>query len=141
MRDVSLSAYSPPFLLNHPIYPRFLKEISEDNEILAVYHYGSSVTRGDFRDIDLCIISYDDEQSAFFNRFLHYSGSYAAMGPIPLDIMLFSLLPLYIKIQVIREGIPVFVRDDDSLFEKILRTNREWDDYEPSYKIMIEQRK
>ena len=136
-----LSAHSLPVLLKHPIYPRFIREVTEDNEILAVYHYGSSVSRADFRDIDLCIISYSDEQSAFFNRFLHYSGSYAAMGQVPLDIMLFSLLPLYIKIQVIREGIPVFVRDNDFLFEKIQKTSREWDDYEPSYRIMIERRK
>jgi hypothetical protein len=60
------------------------------------------------------------------------------MAQIPLDITLFSLLPLYIKIQIIREGIPIFVRDGDILFEKILQTNRQWDDYEPSYRIMIE---
>ncbi|WP_143709371.1 hypothetical protein [Methanospirillum hungatei] len=124
--------------MNHPLYPGFIREVKEDNDILAVYHYGSSVNRSDFRDIDICIISYNDEQSAFFDRLLHYSGSYAAMGTVPLDITLFSLLPLYIKIQVIREGIPVFIRDDDILFDKILKTNRQWDDYEPSYRIMIE---
>ena len=135
---MSLSISSSIPLMNHPLYSGFIREVTEDNEILAVYHYGSSVTRDDFRDIDLCIISYDDEPSAFFDRFLHYSGSYAAMGLVPLDITLFSLLPLYIKIQIIREGIPVFVRDEDILFEKILKINRQWDDYEPSYRIMIQ---
>ena len=135
---MSLSISNSYPLTNHPLFSRFIREVTEDNEILAVYHYGSSVNRTDFRDIDLCIISYCDDQFAFFDRFLHYSGSYAAMGQIPLDITLFSLLPLYIKIQVIREGIPVFVRDGDILFEKILQTNRQWDDYEPSYRIMIE---
>ena len=138
---MSLSISNSYPLTNHPLFSRFIREVTEDNEILAVYHYGSSVTRDDFRDIDLCIISYDDEPSAFFDRFLHYSGSYAAMGLVPLDITLFSLLPLYIKIQIIREGIPVFVRDNDFLFEKIQKTSREWDDYEPSYRIMIERRK
>ncbi len=138
---MTISSSNPYPLMNHPLYPRFYREVTKDNDILAVYHYGSSVNRTDFRDIDICIISYCDDQSAYFDRFLHYSGSYAAMGPIPLDIMLFSLLPLYIKIEVIREGIPVFVRDDDSLFEKILKTNRQWDDYEPSYRIMIKRRK
>jgi len=98
---MSLSISSSYPLMNHPLFSGLIREVIEDNEILAVYHYGSSVARGDFRDIDLCIISYNDEQSAFFDKFLHYSGSYAAMGQIPLDITLFSLLPLYIKIQII----------------------------------------
>ncbi|WP_256664169.1 hypothetical protein [Methanospirillum purgamenti] len=43
--------------MNHPLFSGFIREVIEDNEILAVYHYGSSVARGDFRDIDICIIS------------------------------------------------------------------------------------
>ena len=35
-----LSAHPLPVLLKHPIYPRFIREVTEDNEILAVYHYG-----------------------------------------------------------------------------------------------------
>ncbi len=43
MRDLSVSANSSPVPINHPIYPRFLIEVTEDSEILAVYHYGSPV--------------------------------------------------------------------------------------------------
>ncbi len=124
--------------MNHPLYPGFMREVTADTDILAVYQYGSSVSRSDYRDIDLCIITYDDNPHAFFKRYLHYSGSYAATGPVPLDITLFSLLPLYIKISVVREGNPVFVRDEDTLFELIMKTNRLWDDFEPSYRIMIQ---
>jgi len=134
---MSLSLPASQVLNNHPVYSQFINEAVHDPDILAVYQYGSSVSEKRFRDVDLCIITLDNNPNAFFKKFLLYSGRYAAMGTIPLDITLFSLLPLYIRIQIIREGIPVYVQDRDILFDLVLITNREWDDFEQSYRIMI----
>ncbi len=104
----------------NPLLLKFLREAGEDPSILAIYHYGSSVTDESFRDIDLCIISSLVEKSAFFQRFLYYSGRYGASGEKPLDISLFSLLPLYIKVRVIGEGKILLMNDRDMLFNLVI---------------------
>ena len=50
---MSLSISNPYPLTNHPLYPGFIREVTEDNDILAVYHYGSSVCRSDFNKFKL----------------------------------------------------------------------------------------
>lgn len=133
MSQVSGEQYS----FHHSFSHHFMEEMRNDPDILAVYQYGSSLTGTSFRDIDICIISKCDECTDFLPSFFRYSGTYAGSGDIPLDITLFSLLPLYIRIQVIHDGRILFVQDREKLFDLIRMVNREWDDYEPSYRILI----
>jgi uncharacterized protein len=123
---------------NNFLYNQFIEDIKKDPDILAVYLYGSSVKGTDYNDIDLCILTYKESSSSFFKKYISYSGAYAAIGEKPLDISLFFLLPLYIRIRVIREGMPIYIDNRDFLLNLILKTNREWDDFEPSYRILIE---
>ena len=125
----------PP--LPHPGLHKFLDEANQDPDILAIYQYGSSLTCSRYQDLDLCIIPYGKNSDKQVSSLFHYSGTYAGYGAIPLDITLFSLLPLYIRIEVIRNGKILFYKDRDLLFDLVLRTNRQWDDFEPLYRIML----
>ncbi len=123
--------------IEHPLCSKFIEEIRGDSDILALYQFGSSVSQEQYRDIDLCIITNQIESADFLPRFFRYSGVYAAYGKVPLDISLFSMLPLYIRIEVVSMGKVLYVQDRNTLFDCIMKTLREWDDYEQSYRILI----
>lgn len=110
--------------------------ISDDKRIIALVLFGSYLSSSCPQDIDLCLIA-EPACSDPFQILLEYSGEYTGYGTPPTDITLFSMLPLYIKKQVIKEGVILYVRDEMILFDIVLTTLHQWDDYRPRYEMMI----
>ena len=110
--------------------------VDADEQVLALILYGSYLSSPGPQDIDLCLIA-DPACSDPFRLLLGYSGEYAGYGTPPIDISLFSMLPLYIRKQIIKEGVILYVSDEKILFDIVLDALRQWDDYQPRYELMI----
>ena len=109
---------------------RLIEEVEGDEDILAVFLFGSRA-RGDERpdsDADICLVMRgdpsEDEMARKKLRYLKFSG---------LDIHLFNALPIYIRRRVLKEGKLLFVRDEDELYEVAFRTVQAFEDFKHLY--------
>lgn len=123
-----------PFLYESKIQ-KLITEAQEDNRILAVIIFGSSLKSKYYRDIDLCLFAYPMEnKSDYSDIFLDYQDKYTE----PFDISVFQTLPLYIKSNVLKEGQILLDKDYDQLFELYLDTIKDYDLFEPHYRSFLE---
>lgn len=101
-----------------------LQYLHQREEIGAVYLFGSRC-RGPVRpysDLDLCIISRDhlsrEEKEDI--------GSFSAPD---IDISFFDDLPSALQFRVLRDGVPVLVRDDLALHRAVVGALREYHEF------------
>lgn len=105
---------------------RQMRQFTEFKNIRFVMLYGS-IAEGratEDSDIDLCVYYDGDHKEAA--QFRHKILS--ALPSHRYDIQVFQLLPLYVRVEVLR-GLPVFVRDDRFLYETATRTLRDFGDF------------
>lgn len=116
---------------------RLLETAQADEAVLAVLLYGSRA-RGEATsasDIDLCIVLAPDKDTA--EERLRVRLAY--LPSEKLDIRLFQQLPLYIRKRALKEGVILFCRDLDVLYELAYRTARAFADFRPHYRQYLEQ--
>jgi hypothetical protein len=53
-------------------------------------------------------------------------------------IKVFQQLPLYVRRRVLKEGIVLFVKDEDELYELAFRTAKEFEDFKHIYRNYLE---
>jgi predicted nucleotidyltransferase len=96
-----------------------------DDQVIGVLIYGSWA-KGDFHeksDIDVCIVApYTRDKMALYRTLL------SGIHDDRYDVRIFELLPLYLKIAVIDEGIVVYARDVGELYEYFYSFRRMWED-------------
>ena len=98
-----------------------------EERIMGVMLYGS-YARGEETarsDIDLCIVAPqvpDFKRADLWLRFL------SRLRDDRYDVRIFEILPLYMKIAVIEEGIVVHSRDTPELYEYFYPFRRDWGD-------------
>ena len=110
--------------------PEKVKEIGKrDRNIIAVILFGSSL-KGKGRDIDLCFIM---EPELSKRKLLEKRIEYAGILGDRFDVQIFQMLPLYIRIRVLKEGKIVFLRDEDKLYEIAFRTVRDFEYFRKYY--------
>ena len=99
-----------------------------ENEVLGILLYGS-YAKGEETprsDIDICVVAgfHDkDKLKALFRKILPIIGMSEKY-----DIKIFEYMPLYMKIRVIKEGEPLFVRDLPALYEYFYFYLKLWED-------------
>ena len=103
-----------------------IRHIAGFEHVRFIILYGSAGKRtmNSESDIDLCIYYEGDRNEAAQFR-------YAALSRLPgirYDIQIFQLLPLYVRIEVLK-GTPVFLKNPVFLYETATRTLREFEDY------------
>lgn len=103
----------------------FLQDPSWSDRALGVLLYGSFALgeAGPGSDIDLCLVAPEAaDKAALWREFIsHLSDS-------RYEVRIFELLPLYIKIAVIEEGLVLYSRDVLELYEYFHPFRREWED-------------
>lgn len=100
----------------------FLRE-----DVLGVLLYGSRAAgkSHDKSDIDICIVApFAEDKTALWRRAI------AAVRDDRHDIRIFELMPLYLKMRVIEQGVVVYSRDVLELYEYFYPFRRIWKDYE-----------
>ncbi len=113
-----------------------LEKAKKDKHVLAVGFFGS-VARAEenCHDIDICIFlqpanytSY--ELSGKLLEYAHHNEKY--------DVQIFQHLPLYIRIQIIREGKIIFCKDENALYDLYFATIRDYEHFKPIYEGYLE---
>ena len=96
-------------------------------DVLGVLLYGSWATGESHEksDIDICIVApFAEDKTALWRRAI------AAVRDDRYDIRIFELMPLYLKMRVIEQGVVVYSRDVLELYEYFYPFRRIWGDQE-----------
>jgi predicted nucleotidyltransferase len=104
--------------------------------VLGIMLFGSWA-RGEANersDIDLCIIAPEVEDKASLWR-----EAISEPRDSRYDVRIFELLPLYMKMAVIEEGVVVYSRDVLDLYEYFYPFRREWGDQKHRQQLSREE--
>ena len=115
----------------HYSLERFLGKIKKDQQILAVFLFGSAARKESHlnSDIDICLVL--DRGKLTQKKISALRIKY--LSSFDFDIQIFQNLPIYIKQRILKEGKVLFCRDDDRLYDVAFAVIREYSDFEPFY--------
>jgi hypothetical protein len=106
---------------------RLIARVKHDPEVLAVLLFGSRA-RGEASsgsDVDVCLVLAGEPVSALAAA--HKRLDYLAEAEV--DLILFHQLPLHIRRRVLKEGVVLFVRDEEALYALATRTARAFEGF------------
>jgi len=106
----------------------------KDKEILAVIIFGSFVRKEKYSDIDICLVLKNKLPPLLMSK---KKLKYLVEFP-EFDIQIFQQLPIYIRINVLKEGKVIFCKNEDLLYDIAINTMKEFDDFKPIYKKYLE---
>ncbi|OHB87953.1 MAG: hypothetical protein A3E19_07110 [Planctomycetes bacterium RIFCSPHIGHO2_12_FULL_52_36] len=107
---------------------KLLSLAKKDKEIVAVLLFGSHA-RGRVKttsDVDVCLVLKHEKNS--FSKRLEYSTI-----SDNIDVQVFQMLPMYIKIRVLKEGNVLLCKDEDFLYKIALETVKDFEQYKKAY--------
>ena len=104
-----------------------VQDLSENCLILAMYLYGSYARNEPkpYSDIDIAVITRMTDPPRDLKEII---GSYSSKK---LDVQVFADLPLSAQMQVLAQGIPLYIRNEDSLWSVIKSVSLSYMDLEP----------
>ncbi len=92
---------------------RIVEAVKEDEQILAVILYGSTARAegSTTSDLDVCLVLEPNGYTplGLSEKKLEY------LAAFDVDIQVFQQMPIYLKQRVLRDGIVLFCRDQDTL--------------------------
>jgi len=118
------------------IIPKRIKDkIKKDKLILAVALYGSYARKEPHRDIDVAIILNKKLSNIEMSRI---KINYSSLISSDFDIKIFQQLPIYIRMQIIKEGKISLCKNFDRLYELSFITLKEFDFYKKIYDLYLQ---
>lgn len=123
--------------MTHPPLGHIIERARQDPDVLAVILFGSRA-RGDASptsDYDVALVLRPGpipRLSASRKRL-----QYLAIGD--LDVVIFQHLPLHVRSRVLKEGLVLFARDEDALYELAVRTARAFSDFRHIQRAYLEE--
>jgi hypothetical protein len=108
------------------------EKVQADPRVFALIVFGSYARRELYRDIDICLVLFPEEDS--FQVLLDY----ATESSENFDVKVFSTLPLYIRSRVLKEGKILVNKDYDTLFDIYLQSIKENVLFEPHFRTFLE---
>ena len=105
----------------------FIKEIKKNPKIDGVMLYGSYLTSKKYNDIDLCIFI-NSSRKEMFNLRKKLLGN----APDNFDIQIFNLLPLYVKVQVLK-GKLIYSKNFSKVYNSAIQTIKDYKFFEKRY--------
>jgi len=106
------------------------------DQVLGIMLFGSWA-RGEAHersDIDLCLVAPEVEDKARLWR-----EAISEPRDSRYDVRIFELLPLYMKMAVIDEGLVIYARDVLDLYEYFYPFRREWEDQKHRQQVSREE--
>jgi hypothetical protein len=112
---------------------RVLAEVQQHPKVVAIFLFGSWA-RGEqmpISDVDIAVLldSPDKRDEA----------DIGSMYSPTIDLVLFHRLPVRIQFQVLKEGQPLFVRDEEKLIETTFQVMRQYHEMEWMYRRYYEE--
>ncbi len=117
------------------ILKKLIKMAETDDDVLAVLLFGS-VARGEKngKDLDICLVfKKDTDKNKIFEKMVEY----ASISDI-VDVKAFQLLPLHMRMRVIREGKILHVKNEDLVYDVVISTLREFEEFKFIYHSYLE---
>ncbi len=101
------------------------------DRVLAVVVYGSRAKNEETErsDIDICIVAPNTDASSLFKETLH----------LDYDVKIFELMPLFLKMKVIKNHEIVYTRDLLDFYEYLYFFRKLWKDQEYRQKLTKEE--
>ncbi|MCD6483163.1 MAG: nucleotidyltransferase domain-containing protein [Candidatus Aenigmarchaeota archaeon] len=120
--------------MNKKIVGKLVEKAKNDRKILAVFLFGSFLRDKHPEDIDICLVLRKNVKKSEFSKIkLKYLSDFH-----DLDISIFQQLPIYIRKRVIKEGKILLMKDFDELYDIVIDTIKEFDDFKKIYKMYLE---
>jgi len=106
---------------------QLIRDLSGNDQVLAIYLYGSYARNEPkpYSDIDIAVITCNANPKRDLKELI---GSYSSKK---LDVQVFSDLPLTARMQVLTQGVSLYVRNEDSLWHVIKSVSLTYMDLEP----------
>lgn len=111
--------------------------IIEKKSIMGIILYGSYLNNKETNrsDIDICVVAPNEDTQ----ELLSYLWQNINVNLKKYDVRLFKELPLYIKIQVIEDGMVIYSPNELDLFEYFYLYRKIWADQEHRQKLTKEE--
>lgn len=112
---------------------RIVAEIKEHPKVFAIFLFGSWA-RGEqmpISDVDIAVLLDNPNKSD--------EADIGSMYSPTVDVVLFHLLPIRIQFQALKEGQPLFVRDEEKLKEVTFQVMRQYHEMEWFYRRYFEE--
>ena len=105
---------------------KIIKEIKEDDNVIAAYLFGSHGTKRQMplSDIDICLFTKKNSPKTLLKSYSY--------GSDLVDISVFDALPLYIQPEVFK-GKPLFIKNKDFIARKFAVSFRDYQDSRKYY--------
>ncbi|GIV19966.1 MAG: nucleotidyltransferase [Armatimonadota bacterium] len=115
------------------VVQRIVAEIREHPKVIAIFLFGSWA-RGEqmpISDVDIAVLLDNPDKSD--------EADIGSMYSPTVDVVLFHRLPVRIQFQVLKEGKPLFVRDEQKVQEVTFRVMRQYHEMEWLYRRYFEE--
>ena len=114
-------------------------KLQEHSEILFAYLHGSFLNNDCFNDIDLALYLKKMPDSLLeYELNMEVIMSYAVVG-VPVDVRLLNGAPLSFQYNVVKEGTPIVVNDENERAEFQERTVKRYFDFAPFRKMYMKE--
>jgi predicted nucleotidyltransferase len=112
---------------------RVIAEVQQHPKVVAIFLFGSWA-RGQqmpISDIDIAVLLDNPDRRD--------EADIGSMYSPTIDLVLFHRLPVRIQFQVLKEGQPLFVRDEEKLIETTFQVMRQYHEMEWMYRRYYEE--
>ncbi len=109
--------------------------IKKDRDVVAIILFGSYLKNKKYaRDVDICVILEGKKDA---KKFFRKRMDYLSRIPDKFDIQIFQLLPLNVRIGVLREGKILYLRNKSEIYNIAYETIKDYALFENYYKDYI----
>ncbi len=113
-----------------------VNRIKKDKDAIAIMLFGSYVRNKKYaRDIDICVFLKGGDDKKMFKKRLNYMKGV----PDKFDIQIFQQLPLYVRINVLRDGKILYLKNKKRLYNLAYETLKSYAFFEKYYLDYIKQ--
>lgn len=113
--------------------------LGEQTGILFAYIHGSFVTGERFRDIDIAVFYGDPPGQSIEEELSLETTLSRVMKNLPVDLRILNGAPPSFRYNVIRYGLPLYVRDDDARSGFVEETLRTYFDFAPYREMYLRE--
>ena len=110
---------------------RYIDQLQDDPDILAMVVYGSAIKSNKYNDIDIALVGFP-EKIPFIDELKYMIGI-----DEEFDIHFLHKLPVYIQKDAIK-GKLLFYKDYQIIFDIFIKIIREWEDFHKRYELFLE---
>lgn len=114
---------------------KIVNEIKKDKEVAGILLFGSYNRKKEYaRDVDLCVMfDKGDDKLVMAKKRLNY----LSKVPDKFDIQIFQLLPLHVRIKILKEGKVLYSKKMRKIYDTAYKTVKEYNLFEPHYKDYV----